>query len=104
MLVYFQHSHTALIRLCIVLVYFQYSHTALTRLCIVLVYFQYSHTALTRLCIVLKKQRCLVFVAVEIEVYFIVFQLCISTFQSAKLLSRVWLVQHLDIDVHLKCM
>ena len=75
MLVYFQHFHTALTRLCIMLVYFQHFHTALTRLCIMLVYFQHSHTTLTRLCIMLKKQW-LVFVAVEVEIYFIVYFSC----------------------------
>ena len=50
------------------------------------------------------RKRCLVFVAVDIEVYFAVYFNCISMFQSAKLLSRVWLVQTLDIDVPLKCM
>ena len=121
MLVYFQHSRTAQTgRWCIVLVYFQYSHTTLTgHWCIMLVYFQYSHTAVTgRWCVLLVyfqhshhtnwtyagKQRCLVFVAVDIEVYFAVYFNCISMFQSAKLLSRVWHVQTLDIDVPLKCM
>ena len=96
-------SHTTLTgHWCIMLVYFQYSHTAVTgRWCVLLVYFQHSHHTNWMYA---GKQRCLVFVAVDIEVYFAVYFNCISMFQSAKLLSRVWLVQTLDIDVPLKCM